>query len=201
MSGCVSLKDLTLKYGRKTVLDSFSIMFPVNEFSAVMGSSGIGKTSLLRLIAGLVPSKNFTGTVDTGNAKIAYLFQEPRLFPWLTVAENITVVNEESKASLHSEPLTKKALELLSLFGLADVANEYPAALSGGMAQRVALARTIAYNGDIVLLDEPFSGLDEKTKADIMQKVRHALSGKTVIIVTHDREEAEFFAKNNIFTV
>lgn len=201
MSGCVSLKDLTLKYGKKTVLDSFSIMFPVNEFSAVMGSSGIGKTSLLRLIAGLVPSKNFTGTVDTGNAKIAYLFQEPRLFPWLTVAENITVVNEESKASLHSEALTKKALELLALFGLADVANEYPAALSGGMAQRVALARTIAYNGDIVLLDEPFSGLDEKTKADIMQKVRHALSGKTVIIVTHDLEEAEFFAKNNIFTV
>ena len=201
MSGCVTIKDLTLKYGKKTVLDSFSIMFPVNEFSAVMGSSGIGKTSLLRLIAGLVPSKNFTGTVNTGNAKIAYLFQEPRLFPWLTVAENITVVNEESNASLHSEALTKKALELLALFGLADVANEYPAALSGGMAQRVALARTIAYNGDIVLLDEPFSCLDEWTKADVMQKVRDALSGKTVIIVTHDREEAEFFAKNNIFTV
>jgi ABC-type nitrate/sulfonate/bicarbonate transport system ATPase subunit len=201
MSKYVSIENLTLKYGNKTVLDNFSISFPMNEFSAVMGSSGIGKTSVLRLIAGLVPSKNFTGKIDVGSAKIAYLFQEPRLFPWLTAAENITLVNENSKDSLHSKALTKKAVELLELFGLLDVANEYPAALSGGMAQRVALARALAYDADILLLDEPFSGLDEQTKADVMQKVRSALSGKTVIMVTHDRDEAEFFAKNNIFTI
>ncbi|MBQ9161941.1 MAG: ABC transporter ATP-binding protein [Clostridia bacterium] len=197
----LKFENVTLKYGKKTVLDNLSLTLPAGRFSAIMGASGIGKTSLLRLAAGLVPDKNFTGVVDAGGAKIAYQFQEPRLFPWLTAAENIAVVLESKDTPLTSAELRQKSLELLELFGLADVADQYPDSLSGGMAQRVSLARTIAYDAELVLLDEPFRGLDEQTRADVMQKVRAALDTKTVILVTHDREEAEFFAKDNIFNL
>ncbi|MBE6694612.1 MAG: ATP-binding cassette domain-containing protein [Ruminococcaceae bacterium] len=195
----LKFQNVTLKYGKKVVLDNFSLTLPVGRFSAIMGASGIGKTSLLRLAAGLVPDKNFKGVVDTGGAIIAYQFQEPRLFPWLTVAENIAVVLESKNKPLTSAELRQKSLDLLELFGLADVADQYPDSLSGGMAQRVSLARTLAYDAELVLLDEPFRGLDGQTRADVMQKVRKALDGKTVILVTHDREEAEFFAKDNVF--
>lgn len=194
-------ENVTLRYGKKTVLDNFTATFPAGKFTAVMGESGIGKTSILRLAAGLIPSKNHSGTINSGGAKIAYQFQEPRLFEWLTVAENIAVALEGKGASLHSPELTQKALDMLELFSLRDVADEYPSALSGGMAQRVALARTLVYDADLVLLDEPFRGLDEATRYDVMQKVRSALDGKTVILVTHDRSEAEFFAGENILTL
>ena len=200
-SKALIFENVTLRYGKKTVLDNFTATFPAGKFTAVMGESGIGKTSILRLAAGLIPSKNFSGSINSGDAKIAYQFQEPRLFEWLTVAENIAVSLEGKGASLHSPELTQKALDMLELFSLRDVADEYPSALSGGMAQRVALARTLVYDADLVLLDEPFRGLDESTRYDVMQKVRFALDGKTVILVTHDRSEAEFFAGENILTL
>ena len=200
-SEALIFENVTLKYGKKTVLDNFSATFPAGKFTAIMGESGIGKTSLLRLAAGLVPSKNYSGIINTNGAKTAYQFQEPRLFEWLTVAENISVVLESKGLSLHAPELVKKSIDMLELFGLADVADEHPSALSGGMAQRVALARTLAYDADLVLLDEPFRGLDEKTRIDVMQKVRAQLEGKTVILVTHDSEEAEFFACGNIFHI
>ena len=200
-SKALIFENVTLRYGKKTVLDNFTATFPAGKFTAVMDESGIGKTSILRLAAGLIPSKNFSGSINSGDAKIAYQFQEPRLFEWLTVAENIAVSLEGKGASLHSPELTQKALDMLELFSLRDVADEYPSALSGGMAQRVALARTLVYDADLVLLDEPFRGLDESTRYDVMQKVRFALDGKTVILVTHDRSEAEFFAGENILTL
>ena len=115
MTKNILLEGVTLKYGHKTVLDNLSITFPCGQFSAIMGASGIGKTSILRLLAGLIPSKNFSGKIQTNGAKIAYCFQEPRLFPWLTVSENISVVNESKSSPLHSSVNTKKSFELLEL--------------------------------------------------------------------------------------
>lgn len=200
-SKALIFENVTLKYGKKIVLDKFSATFHAGKFTAIMGESGIGKTSILRLAAGLVPSKYYSGIINTGGAKISYQFQEPRLFEWLTVVENISLVSEARGVFLHSPELVRKSLDMLELFGLADIANEHPSTLSGGMAQRVALARTLAYDSELVLLDEPFRGLDESTKYDVMGKVRSALEGKTVILVTHDVREAEFFAGDNIFTL
>lgn len=174
----LKIESLTKSYGENTVLRDLA--FTVNDTGiyAIMGSSGIGKTTLLNIIAGLEPADN--GNVINTFQKISYKFQLPHLFPWLTAAENIKVVSETANASA-----------LLEAVGLAEAAEQYPNELSGGMQQRVALARALAYNGDLLLLDEPFSAVDEETKKQLIALIKRYGEAHAVILVTHDRAEAE----------
>lgn len=175
---------VSLSFGNTVVLRDLSFRVPVGTTMTLMGASGGGKTSILRLAARLI--RPDSGTV-TGGGRVSMQFQEPRLLPWLTAAENINAVLSDTKQTL---PL---ALSWLERVGLSSAAALYPEELSGGMAQRVSLCRALAAPHDLLLLDEPFRGLDGETKGMVMAAVKAASVGRTLLLVTHDPDEAAFF--------
>lgn len=178
----IELKSITVAYGEQIVLQGQNLTVTAGERIALMGPSGCGKTSLLRLIAGLI--KPAEGSADIRTDHISYLFQEPRLLPWLTAEENVNAVLSDSAATL------PEARTWLEAVGLKDAAMKYPQELSGGMQQRVSLARALAYRGDILLLDEPLKGLDTETKADMIRLIQKHTTGKALLLATHDADEA-----------
>ena len=161
------------------------------SWNCLLGASGIGKSTLLRLIAGLQTEGVFNGNISAEDAlpivdRIAYMAQSDLLFPWLSVERNIA-----TGALLRRESVNQQRLEeLLELTGLAVHRTKKPGELSGGMRQRTALARTLMEDTPIVLLDEPFSALDTRTRAEMQQLAFSMLEGKTVLLVTHDASEA-----------
>lgn len=175
--------NLSKNFASKNIFNNDSFEFEDRKITYIVGESGIGKTTLLRIIAGL--DKSFSGEIIDKSDKISYVFQEPRLFPNLSVKDNITLCADTS-------PYT--ADEMLNLVELDNELNSLPSSLSGGMKMRVALARAIYSNGDIYLMDEPFSALDDDLKDRILPKIFDYLKGKTVIIVSHNLEEANKFA-------
>ena len=175
----LNIKDLSYRYGKNTVIDNLSYEFECGKVTAITGESGVGKTTLVNLIADLLPAP--AGTIISDFKKIGYVFQEPRLFDWMTALENVSTVSNEDIAR-----------ELLCKMGLEDAISKYPAELSGGMKQRVAIARALAYGADLVILDEPFKGLDPEKRRDVSEFVFKALKNKTVIMVTHDVADLEF---------
>jgi len=178
----VSLRfDSENEKGSFKVISDLSYKFEDGKITAIMGASGIGKTTLLNLGAGLISANG--GRVLNTYKKTACVFQEPRLLPWKTALENVTCVCE-------SIDIAKRCLAAL-LLEEADY-NKYPEELSGGMRQRVSIARAMAYDADLVLLDEPFSGLDEQTKERVIAVLREHLAGRTAIIITHDKSELYF---------
>ena len=186
MKELLVLNDVSLSFGNAPVLTDFHMTIRSGERVAVMGPSGCGKTSLLRVAAGLIkPTK---GQIVRHHQKIAVQFQEARLLPQLTAAENVNVVLSDTSKTMD------EAREWLTRVELSDACDLYPQELSGGMAQRVALARALAYKGDLVLLDEPFRGLDDILKGRIMSVVQRYTKQAAVLLVTHDRDEAEAFA-------
>ncbi|MBR5602331.1 MAG: ABC transporter ATP-binding protein [Clostridia bacterium] len=182
----MKIRDLRFSFADTVVFDGLDLDLADGKITAVMAPSGKGKSTLLRLIAGLLEPSS--GSIDLGGRTVGMMFQEPRLFGQLTVLQNVMLVIKQKKDK------RQRAMQLLEVFGLADAADKYPDELSGGMAKRVSLARAIAYDADILLLDEPFSALDAKTKDDVIAWTMQLVSGKTVILVTHDRFEAERFA-------
>jgi len=183
----VTLQNVTLSFrdGKtvKTVLNDLSLTFPEGKTIVVMGPSGCGKTTLLRIIAGLESPD--TGNVTRETESISYLFQDTALLPWLTAQENVNLVLSDKKDTL------TEALEWLSRVELADEANTHPASLSGGMRQRVALARALSTDAELLLLDEPFRGMDEDLHVKMRDLIRNSRQGKTTILVTHDAADAE----------
>ena len=175
----LNIKDLSYRYGKNTVIDDLSYEFECGKVTAITGESGVGKTTLVNLIADLLHAPS--GTIISDFKKIGYVFQEPRLFDWMTALENVSTVSNENIAR-----------ELLCKMGLEDAISKYPAELSGGMKQRVAIARALAYGADLVILDEPFKGLDPEKRRDVSEFVFKALKNKTVIMVTHDVADLEF---------
>lgn len=173
----IELRDLTLSYGEKTVLERFSIDLPLEGVTALTGPSGCGKTTLLRVLGGL--EKPAFGTV-TGLApkRTAFLFQENRLLPWRTVSQHITDVLPRERWGEADFWLTFAELE-----GEGD---HYPDALSGGMARRLALARCAALGGDCLLLDEPFTGVDRERRQRLMDRLRQLET--PVILVSHESD-------------
>lgn len=179
----IEMKSISFSYGERTVLQNLTYTFPQKGVIALMGPSGEGKTTLMRLLCGLEKAQE--GTLTVTYKKIAYAFQEPRLIPWLNSVDNINfVLPKEKKGS-------DAALALLRDFELEKCAFSYPAALSGGMKQRLSLARALAVGGDLLLLDEPFSGLDQALKERLAPKIKNANSEGLTLLVTHDAGDAE----------
>ena len=175
----LKLDNISLSYEKKIIIDSLSYEFEDGKNTLIMGDSGIGKTSLLNIIASTIKASG--GKLESSYEKISYVFQEPRLFEWLTALENVSIVSNKVKAE-----------ELLTLMGLEDSFDKYPSELSGGMKQRVSIARALAYEPDLVLLDEPFKGLDEERRHEVADILFKALKGTTAIIVSHAKEDMKY---------
>ncbi|CAI1622971.1 ABC transporter ATP-binding protein [Serratia proteamaculans] len=185
----IQVRDLTLRFGQQVVFDRLSFDIAGGSFVALLGASGAGKTSLLKIIAGL--AKPTSGTVIGSDGqpiagRIAYMGQKDLLYPWLTIDQNISL-----GARLRGEKADRPWAEhLLERVGLSGYGNALPAALSGGMRQRAAIARTLYERQPIVLMDEPFSALDTITRAMIQTLAADLLAQHTVLLITHDPMEA-----------
>lgn len=190
----IQLKGINKSYGNLVVMKDFNIAFPQAKTHCLFGPSGCGKTTLLNVLTGLVKPDRGSITGLEGKT-ISYIFQEHRLLPWATVEENILFVlnghgNSEGK---------KIAKEYLSLVGLWNFKDSYPEQLSGGMKQRVAIARGLAHEGDILVMDEPFKGLDGDIKRKLMNHIikiyqQREKEKKSIIFITHDIDEALYLS-------
>ncbi|GEC68514.1 ABC transporter ATP-binding protein [Raoultella terrigena] len=191
----VSFDHVRKSWQQVTALQNFSLDIAAGELVALVGSSGCGKSTLLRMLVGLESATQgeirIHGEPVTGVGKDrGIVFQEPRLFPWLNVIDNVML-------GLADEPLSRaakrqRALEMLARVQLTEFASALPAQLSGGMAQRVAIARGLVGRPQILMLDEPFGALDALTRHTLQQELLqiHRSAGTTTLLVTHDVEEA-----------
>jgi NitT/TauT family transport system ATP-binding protein len=182
----LSLESVSRSFGEVEVLRDFSLDINPGEFVAVVGPSGCGKTTLLNLLAGF--DKPTAGRV-TSTGRVRMVYQQDGLFPWRTAAENIQM----GLRHVQDEAARRRELkEMLSLIGLEGFEDSYPHQLSGGMRQRVELARALAGDTDTLLLDEPFSSLDYLKRLRLRRELVRLLSERprTVVLVTHDIEEA-----------
>ena len=196
----LELDGLTRAYGKEHAVTNFSLSVPEGELVTLLGPSGCGKTTTLRIVAGLESPTSGAVRIDgdvvasentfvpAEDRDVGLVFQDFALFPHLTVEENITFGIEDWDSSLK----TARAEELLELVGLLDHREKRPDQLSGGQQQRVALARSLAPEPKVLLLDEPFSNLDVRLRIEMREEVRRILkeAGVTAISVTHDQEEA-----------
>ncbi|KRB62056.1 sulfonate ABC transporter ATP-binding protein [Rhizobium sp. Root708] len=201
--GEVSIKNLSKSYsinGRQlNVLSGVNNRVRPGECLAIVGASGSGKTTLLRVLAGLEDADSGEVAVDgqpirgVGNDR-AVIFQEPRLLPWLSVLDNVAFPLENR--GVKKAAARQFAARYVKLVGLADFAEALPSQLSGGMAQRVGIARALTVQPGILLLDEPFGALDAMTKISMQEELARIWSEEavTMILVTHDLEEAVFLA-------
>jgi NitT/TauT family transport system ATP-binding protein len=198
-SQAIEVDDVSVKYSSRRnagthVLDRVRFSVQPSEFLAIVGPSGCGKSTLLKVVAGLIPPSAGEITFGAGQTyrdqRIGFLFQADALLPWKTAAENVSVafrLGTGDHARVHDQ-----SVELMTHLGLAGAADKYPHQLSGGMRKRVALARTLAYQPTVFLLDEPFGALDAQTRVTVGNFFLRILeeSKQTVLFVTHDIEEA-----------
>ncbi len=180
-------------------LSGITLTVEDKEFLSILGPSGCGKTTLLRIIGGLDSASSGSITLNGASItrqsfRMAMIFQEYSLYPWRTVLENVTFGLEIQK--MENQPARDIGMEYLNLVGLAEFAERYPYELSGGMRQRVAVARAMAIDPEILLMDEPFGALDAQTR-NLLQKelldIWHKTK-KTIIFVTHSVDEAVYLA-------
>ena len=178
----IEVKHLYKSFGSKVVLRDFSARFPIGAVTAVMAPSGGGKTTLLRVLMGLEAADS--GTVEgLAGLRQSAVFQEDRLCEALSAAANIRLVNPALSA--------REVEAALSAVGLAGCGDQRVAEFSGGMRRRVAILRALLARWDVLFLDEPFKGLDAETKALVLEDTRRRCQGRTVLLVTHDPDEAE----------
>ena len=177
----IKINRLWKAYPGVTVFQDFSWSIPAEKCTCLMAPSGKGKTTLLRLLAGL--EKPDSGMLEIpADTRIAYVFQEDRLCPWLTVESNIRLVKPAlSREEVHCA---------LAAVGLEEAAERRAGELSGGMKRRTALVRALLSDWDLLILDEPFTGLDEAMKGQTAAWAREKINGKTVLLVTHEEEDA-----------
>lgn len=195
----VDIKDVKKMYstrnGEVVALNGVNLEIAENEFICVVGPSGCGKSTLLNIIAGL--QHPTSGEVTVNNKVVTepgpergVIFQQYALFPWLTVKQNVQFGLKLKKYS--KQQLEDEALKYIDMVGLSDFANAYPKELSGGMKQRVAIARGYAMNPEVLLMDEPFGALDAQTRTQLQSELLHTweTEKKTCFFITHDVEEA-----------
>jgi ABC-type nitrate/sulfonate/bicarbonate transport system ATPase subunit len=206
MTTCIAVRDVSKTYerpGRRAqafaALANVSLDIAEGEFISLIGASGCGKTTLLRMISGLIPAS--TGEVlingqrvDGVPDRIGFVFQEPALLPWRSVRDNLGFVLK--RKGMSAEQVQAAIDDKLRLTNLQDFVGYYPQALSGGMQQRVGLARALVGDPDVLLMDEPLSALDAFTRRRLQEDIAGILgaTGTTTILVTHDVDEAVFFS-------
>ncbi len=195
----LKLENIKFKYdnSNELILEGFNLELAEGETLAILGASGCGKSTILRIIAGLeIPQKGSVyingvdvSKVPTEKRNVGFVFQEYALFPHMTVYDNINY-------GLNSKGNKKKIEDVAKLVGISEYLKRYPHELSGGQRQRVALARSIAYQPNILLLDEPFSNLDTELKDQIRNDLKNILNKTniTTILVTHDKDDANVLA-------
>ena len=188
----IVLEGICKAFDGKTVLSGFSAVLPCGRVTAVMAPSGAGKTTLLRLLMGLdVPD---SGRIEgLAGHRMAAVFQEDRLCGYLSPVDNIRLVNPARTA--------QEVRAALAEMGLAGCEAQPCRELSGGMNRRVALLRALLADADLLLLDEPFKGLDARTREDVMRRTRARCAGRTVVLVTHDPAEAEALGAEQVLAL
>jgi len=195
----IEIDNVSLRYftrqGETLALAGISLTIAPGDFVSIIGQSGCGKSTLLSIISGILePSGGCVRingqTVTAPSQRIGYMLQQDYLYEWRTILDNALLGAEIQKRNL--KEARERAIHLLEKCGMGDFLHHYPKSLSGGMRQRVALARTLVTNPDVVLLDEPFSALDSQTRLAIADEVVEVLraEGKSVVLVTHDIGEA-----------
>ncbi|WP_194206664.1 ABC transporter ATP-binding protein [Superficieibacter sp. 1612_C1] len=197
----IQLAGVNKRFEGQTVLENISLQVWPGEIVALLGASGGGKSTLLNIISGLLPADGGDITLQGENIArfsqwhdVAYLFQEDRLLPWRTVRQNVNFALENT--SLTRRERQQRVESALQLVGMENVAAKWPHQLSGGMRSRIALARSLVAEPQILLMDEPFSRLDPQTRSAMHGELLRicALKKMTVVIVTHDVEEAVILA-------
>jgi NitT/TauT family transport system ATP-binding protein len=200
-SPLIQFHDLGLNFGTEQIYAGLDLDIREGELLCLLGPSGCGKSTALRVLAGLLPYDAGTVTIDgeTPNERwrdMAFVFQNPRLLPWRTAKENVSLSMELRELGLDRAQRERRADDLLKLVGLEADGHKYPRMLSGGERQRVSLARALAVEPRIILMDEPFSALDPNTRLrmrreliDIWQRTQ-----KTIVFVTHDVDESVVLA-------
>ena len=190
----LSLQNVTKRFGNLTAVEDISFDVRPREFISVIGPSGCGKSTLFNIIGGFVGGYEGTLLLD-GQAKVArrsigMVFQEESTFPWRTTLQNVAFPLEV--AGVPQKEREARARELISLVGLTGFENNYPAEMSGGMRQRTAIARTLAFDPQVLLMDEPFASLDEQTRLLVGDKVLqiHQQLNQTSLLITHNITEA-----------
>lgn len=180
----INLKNITKKYEDKVIFENFNLSIPQNKITCILGESGVGKTTLLNMIARITEYQGEISLVD----KIAYIFQEPRLIPSLTVEENLKFIAPLAKV--------EEVDALLSILEIKEKKKSYPRHLSGGEQQRVSIARAFLYDAPLILMDEPFSSLDLSLKYRLIRHfaILWKQTKKTVLFVTHTIDEALWLA-------
>lgn len=181
----------TFRHGRQVLFQDLSLTLEAGQWTCLLGSSGVGKSTLLKLLAGLPSGGEFSGDIGASDAqpigsRIAYMAQSDLLYPWLTVYGNV-VLGQNLRDEIEDG---ERANELIRQVGLQAHRDKRPHQLSGGMRQRAALARTLMEDTPLVLLDEPFSALDTRTRREMQELAFRLLQDKTVLLVTHDAAEA-----------
>jgi NitT/TauT family transport system ATP-binding protein len=188
----IGIRGVSKTYGdgrsRTQALSNLTLEIPAGQFVCLLGASGCGKSTLLNLIAGLYHIDE--GTIDTGSRRVGVVFQEPALFPWLTVARNV-----ETGMRFRNVPngrRRERIEQLLRLVHLEEFAERRPHELSGGMQQRTSLARALAQDAEVLLMDEPFGALDAMTRLVLHDELEQIWqrTGVTIVFVTHDVREA-----------
>ncbi len=178
----LNLKNISKSYDGKKILDDLNLTVNDGEIVCIYGPSGIGKTTILKIIAKII---DFEGTILESNLKVSYVFQEPRLINSLNIYDNLALINNNDE----------KILKLLTQFEVSDLKNKYPKKISGGERQRINIIRAILNDADIYLLDEPFSSLDTMLKYKLMDLLKpYLINSKGAIFVTHDLDEATTFS-------
>ncbi len=182
------IKDIKKSFDGLLVLDKISINFEKERVTCIIGPSGCGKSTLLNIMAGII--KDYQGqVVGFLEEDISFVFQEDRLIPWLNVYDNMKLI---LKGKYKGPELSQRIYDYISMVGIGDYMYYYPPDLSGGMKQRVSIARALAFGSKIVVMDEPFKSLDMKNKMQLLKdfKTVCAKTKATVIFVTHDIDEA-----------
>lgn len=182
----IKIRNINKKYNDKVIFKNFNIDFYKDEVNCIIGKSGCGKSTLLNIISGIIDNDGDFKNIEDS---ISYIFQEDRLIEWMTVKENIMLVVNNFYDKKEVEKLCDKYLELV---GIKEYKNYYPQMLSGGIRQRVNIARAFIYPSKIIIMDEPFKSIDVINKEIIMNNFKEILKKekRTVLFVTHDIDEA-----------
>ncbi|WP_290598220.1 MULTISPECIES: ABC transporter ATP-binding protein [unclassified Archaeoglobus] len=187
----MALKVLNVSkyYGTLKVLDGVTFSVDEGEFLCIIGESGCGKTTILKIIAGIEKADSGEIVFDSGG-RIGFVFQDDRLLPWKTVYENVMFAVKATGFEVNT-PAVRETIELVGLSGFE---GYYPKQLSGGMRQKAGIARALAVQPDLLLMDEPFASLDARTRERMQEELLKIVKGKTVVFVTHSIDEALFLA-------